>query len=224
MRDGRVASLAPADFIRANAIVAAPPLLPELRLYLATEITPIWQASEDLLAAGNVPPPYWAFAWAGGQALARHLLDNPEIVAGKRVLDFGSGSGLVAIAASRAGAAQVTAAEIDHFAAAAIALNAALNAVDVAVELADVIGRAGTGWDVVLVGDMCYERPLAERMTAWLRELVKQGATVLLGDPGRNYLPSHGLVELARYTVPTSRELEDRDTREGIVWRVLGAA
>jgi predicted nicotinamide N-methyase len=211
------------DFIRANAIIAVPPLLPELRLYLATEITPIWQASEDLLAAGNVPPPYWAFAWAGGQALARHLLDNPGIVAGKRVLDFGAGSGLVAIAAARAGAAQVTAAEIDPFAAAAIALNAALNAVDVAVALADVIGSSGAGWDLVLVGDMCYELPLAERMTRWLRELVGEGVTVLLGDPGRNYLPSDGLVELARYTVPTSRELEDRETREGVVWRVLAA-
>jgi predicted nicotinamide N-methyase len=214
----------PEDFIRANATVAAPSLLPELRLYLATEITPIWQASEDLLAAGNVPPPYWAFAWAGGQALARHLLDNPSLVAGKRVLDFGAGSGMVAIAAARAGAALVAAAEIDPFAAAAIALNAELNAVEVAVELADVIDRAGSGWDVVLVGDMCYELPLAERMTRWLRALAGEGVTVLLGDPGRNYLPTSGLVELARYTVPTSRELEDRDSREGIVWRVLAAA
>jgi predicted nicotinamide N-methyase len=214
----------PADFIRANAIVAAPSLLPELRLYLATEITPIWQASEDLLAAGNVPPPYWAFAWAGGQALARHILDNPGVVAGKRVLDFGAGSGMVAIAAACAAAAQVTAVEIDHFAVEAIALNAALNGVDVAVELADVIGSAGTGWDVVLVGDMCYEQPLARRMMSWLRELVGRGVTVLLGDPGRNYVPSDGLTELARYTVPTSLELEDHETRVGVVWRVAAEA
>jgi predicted nicotinamide N-methyase len=216
--------LPPADFIRANAIVAAPSLLPEFGIYLATEITPIWQASEDLLAAGNVPPPYWAFAWAGGQALARHLLDNPSLVAGKRVLDFGAGSGIVAIAAARAGAAQVTAVEIDPFAVAAITLNAALNGAEITVELADVIGRAGAGWDVVLVGDMCYEQPLARRLTDWLRALVVEGVTVLLGDPGRNYAPVSGLVELARYTVPTSRELEDRETREGVVWRVLGAA
>ncbi|MDB5409150.1 MAG: hypothetical protein JWL84_4062 [Rhodospirillales bacterium] len=214
----------PADFIRANAIIAAPSLLPELRLYLATEITPIWQASEDLLAAGNVPPPYWAFAWAGGQALARHVLDNPALVAGKRVLDFGAGSGMVAIAASRAGAAEVIAVEIDHFAAAAIALNAALNGVAIAVELADVIGRSGAAWDVVLVGDLCYEQPLASRMTHWLRELAGAGVTVLLGDPGRSYVPVSGLVEFGRYTVPTSRELEDRETREGVVWRVLAEA
>jgi predicted nicotinamide N-methyase len=214
----------PADFIRGNAIVAAPSLLPELSIYLATEITPIWQASEDLLAAGNVPPPYWAFAWAGGQALARHLLDTPALVAGKRVLDFGAGSGIVAIAAARAGAAAVTAVEIDPFAAAAIALNAALNGVEIAVELADVIGRSGAGWDVVLVGDMCYEQPLATRLTEWLRALVAKGVTVLLGDPGRSYVPVSGLVELARYAVPTSRELEDREMREGVVWRVLGEA
>jgi predicted nicotinamide N-methyase len=213
---------APEDFIRTNTTVAAPSLLPELRLYLATEITPIWQASEDLLAAGNVPPPYWAFAWAGGQALARHLLDNPDLVAGKRVLDFGAGSGMVAIAASRAGAAHVAAAEIDRFAVAAIALNAALNSADVAVELADVIGRSGAGWDVVLVGDMCYEQPLAGRLTEWLRALAAAGVTVLLGDPGRAYVPQDGLAELARYQVPTSRELEDREMREGVVWRVLG--
>jgi predicted nicotinamide N-methyase len=209
-----------AEFIRANTTIATPPLVPEIRLYLATEITPIWQASEDSLARGNVPPPFWAFPWAGGQALARHVLDHRDIVAGRRVLDFGAGSGLVAMAAAQAGAARVTAAEIDDFAAAAIALNAALNDVIVEVETTDLIGTSGGSWDVVLVGDMCYEQPLADHLTAWLRMLAGEGVTVLLGDPGRSYVPTTGLTALARYTVATSRELEDRESREGVVWRV----
>jgi predicted nicotinamide N-methyase len=211
-----------AAFIRVNTAITRPPLVPEIRLHLATEITPIWQASEHALARVNVPPPFWAFPWAGGQALARYVLDNPAIVAGRRVLDFGSGSGLVAIAASQAGAAAVTAAEIDAFAAAAIALNAALNGAAVSVETSDLIGTAPGRWDLVLVGDMCYEQPLAARLTAWLRRLARAGATVLLGDPGRSYVPTSGLVAQARYTVATSRELEDRESREGVVWRVEG--
>jgi len=211
-----------AAFIRANTAIVTPPLVPEIRLHLATEITPIWQASEDALARINVPPPFWAFPWAGGQALARYVLDNPAIVAGHRVLDFGSGSGLVAIAASQAGAAHVVAAEIDEFAAAAIALNAALNDAAVMVETGDLIGTVPGRWDLVLVGDMCYEQPLAARLTAWLRGLVRASATVLLGDPGRSYVPTSGLVAQARYTVATSRELEDRESREGVVWRVEG--
>jgi len=210
----------PAEFVHANTAIATPPLVPEIRLHLATEITPIWQASEDSLARGNVPPPFWAFPWAGGQALARHVLDHRDIVAGKRVLDFGAGSGLAAIAAARAGAARVTAAEIDDFAAAAVALNADLNGVVVEVETADLIGTSVRSWDVVLVGDMCYEQPLADRLTAWLRMLARDGIMVLLGDPGRSYVPRSGLTALARYTVATSRELEDRESREGVVWRV----
>jgi predicted nicotinamide N-methyase len=209
-----------AAFIRANTAIATPPLVPEIRLHLATEITPIWQASEDLLARANVPPPFWAFPWAGGQALARYVLDHRAIVAGRRVLDFGAGSGLVAIAAALAGAADVVAAEIDDFAAAAIALNAALNGVAVAVETADLIGTQGDPSAVVLVGDMCYEQPLADRLTAWLRTLARDGVTVLLGDPGRSYVPTSGLTALARYAVPTSRELENRESRDGVVWRV----
>jgi predicted nicotinamide N-methyase len=209
-----------AAFIRANTAIATPSLIPEIRLHLATEITPIWQASEDALARANVPPPFWAFPWAGGQALARYVLDNRAIVAGKRVLDFGAGSGLLAIAASQAGAAVIVAAEIDDFAAAAIALNAALNGVAVAVETADLIGSAAGEWDVVLVGDMCYEQPLAARLTAWLRTLAGSGVAVLLGDPGRSYVPTSGLVALARHTVATSLELEDRESRDGVVWQV----
>ncbi len=213
---------AAAAFIRANTAVAVPPLVPEIRLHLAGEITPLWHATEQTLARDQLPPPYWAFAWAGGQALARHVLDHPTLVRGRRVLDFGAGSGLLALAAAKAGAAAVTAAEIDPFAAAAIALNAALNEVEVEIETADVIGRRPAPWEVILVGDMCYERPLAERLTAWLRAVGAEGALVLLGDPGRNYLPREGLAALARYTVPTPLDLEDRATREGVVWRLTG--
>jgi predicted nicotinamide N-methyase len=210
----------PAAFVRANTAIGSPPLVPEIRLHLASEITPLWQATEASLARDQLPPPYWAFAWAGGQALARHILDHPELVRGRAVLDFGAGSGLVAIAAAKAGATHVTAAEIDRFAAAAIALNAALNGVAVAIESADIIGREPAPWAIVLAGDMCYERPLAERLTQWLRALAARGVTVLLGDPGRAYLPATDLERLARYAVPTSLELEDRLTREGVVWRM----
>jgi len=213
-----------ASFIRANTAIASPPLVPEIRLHLASEITPLWQATEATLARDQLPPPYWAFAWAGGQALARHVLDHPALVRGKRVLDFGAGSGLLALAAAKAGASMVTAAEIDPFAAAAIALNAALNRVEVGVETADVIGDTATPWQVVLVGDMCYERPLAERLTMWLRRLAADGTLVLLGDPGRNYLPKVGLTALARYTVPTPLDLEDRTARDGVVWRLSSSA
>ncbi|HEV2550521.1 MAG TPA: 50S ribosomal protein L11 methyltransferase [Stellaceae bacterium] len=210
-----------ARFIRANTVVAAPPLVPQITLHLATEITPLWQATEAMLAASQLPPPYWAFAWAGGQALARHVLDHPELVRGRDVLDFGAGSGLLAIAAAHLGARTVVAAEIDSVAAQAIALNAGLNGVAVAVETADVIGRRPAPWQVILVGDMCYERPLAERLTTWLRELAQDGATVLLGDPGRNYLPQTGLEALARYRVVTPLDLEDREWREGVVWQLM---
>jgi predicted nicotinamide N-methyase len=214
----------PASFIRANTLVATAPLVPEIALHLATEITPLWHATEAELGREQLPPPYWAFAWAGGQALARHVLDHPALVRGRSVLDFGAGSGLLALAAARAGAARAVAAEIDGFAAAAIALNAAANRLAVEVETRDVIGAWPAPWQTVLVGDMCYERPLAERLTHWLRRLAGGGALVLLGDPGRAYLPGEGLVELARYTVPTPLDLEDRTSREGVVWRLLGEA
>jgi predicted nicotinamide N-methyase len=213
--------LDPALFVRRNTVIAAPPLVPEIRLHLATEITPIWQATEDSLASGAVPPPFWAFAWAGGQALARYILDHPAEVAGRFVLDFGAGSGLVAIAAAKAGAARVLAAEIDHFAAAAIAINATLNAVAVTVTTADVIDTPDPRWDVVVAGDVCYEQPMAARVARWLAALAGRGSLVLLGDPGRAYLPTNGLRECARYVVPTSTEIEDREFRDGIVWQVL---
>ena len=211
----------PDAFVRRNTAVARPPLVPEIALHLATEVTPIWHATEATLARGAVPPPFWAFAWAGGQALARYLLDRPHTVAGRPVLDFGSGSGLVAIAAALAGAGPVLAAETDHFAAAAIAANAALNHVEIAVTTADLIEAAPPGWPIVTAGDVCYEREMAQRVIRWLRVLAGAGAMVLLGDPGRAYLPQSGLRELARHRVPTSRELEDDDTRETVVFEVL---
>jgi len=211
----------PAAFVRRNTVIAAPPLVPEIRLHLAAEVTPIWQATEESLARDGLPPPFWAFAWAGGQALARYLLDRAETVAGRDVLDFGSGSGLVAIAAAKAGAASVRAAEIDPFAAAAIAANAALNNVEIGMIGGNLLDGDCGGWPVVTAGDICYEQPMAERAIAWLRRQAVRGASVLLGDPGRAYLPKSGLRERARYEVPTSRELEDRECRECVVWEVL---
>ena len=210
----------PTAFILAQTLIAAPPLVPEIKLHLATEITPIWEATEANLTQMNLPPPYWAFAWAGGQALTRFLIDHPDWVKGKRVLDFAAGSGLSAIGAAKAGAALTQAAEIDDFAIAAITLNARINNVAIDLVREDLIG-AEPRWDVVLAGDVCYERPMAERVIAWFRALASRGVAVLMGDPGRAYLPQSGLLELARYQVPTSLELEDRTQRETIVWRLM---
>ena len=211
----------PEAFIRANTAIGTPSLVHEIKLHLASEVTPLWHATEATLEKSQLPPPYWAFAWPGGQALARHLIDHPALIAGKSMLDIGAGSGLVSIAAKRAGAARVTAAEIDAFAIAAIRLNAALNDVAIEAESRDLIGGEST-WDTILVGDMCYERPLADRLTTWLRALASRGATVLLGDPGRAYLPKDGLREIARYNVPTSLDLEDRTLRETVIWQLGG--
>ena len=210
----------PRGFILANTALIAPPLVPEIRLHLATEVVPLWRKTEEELEAEGVPPPYWAFAWAGGQALSRYVLDHPETVAGQSVLDFGSGSGLVAIAAAMAGATRVLAADIDGFACAAIALNAEASGVAVAIASDDIIGRTGD-WKAVLIGDMCYERPLAERLLGWLHILKAQGATVLLGDPGRSYFPKSGIEKLATYRVQTTRDLEDREIRETSVYRLV---
>jgi len=209
----------PLSFVRSVTAPQLPPLVPEISLHLATEIVPLWHKTEEELGREGVPPPYWAFAWAGGQALARYVLDHDHQLQGATVLDFGSGSGLVAIAAAKAGAAHVLAADIDAFAAAAIALNAEDNGVQVEITTDDVIGRAGT-WSVILIGDMCYERPLADRLTAWLKDRVKAGAIVLMGDPGRTYFPKSGVEKLATYQVPTTRELEDRELRETSVYRL----
>ena len=210
----------PSEFIRANTALVAPPLVPQIRLHLATEVVPLWHLTEEELQAQGVPPPYWAFAWAGGQALARYVLDHPKIVAGKDVLDFGSGSGLVAIAAAKAGAEPVTAADIDPFAQAAIRMNAIANSAILSTTTSDLIDSDGN-WRVILVGDMCYERPLAERLLAWLTDRAKHGASVLLGDPGRSYFPKGGVEKLITYRVQTTRDLEDREIRETSVYRLI---
>jgi predicted nicotinamide N-methyase len=209
--------MTPQEFITSNAALMAPPLVPEIKLYLATEVVPLWRATEEELAEIGVPPPYWAFAWAGGQALARFVLDHPQLVAGKRVLDIGAGSGLVAIAAAIAGASSVIAADIDSFSCAAVHLNAAANHCSVTVTQDDMIGTPGN-WDIILVGDLFYERPLAERLLEWL---IPMGVPALLGDPGRNYFPKERVERLATYTVRTTRDLEDREIRETGVYRLV---
>ena len=216
----------PEAFIRAETALGRLPLVPEIELHLASEITPIWQASEARLARDAVAPPYWAFAWPGGQALARHILDRPALARGLRVLDFAAGSGIGAIAAALAGARLVEACEIDPMAAAAIRMNAARNHVAVTPILEDLLAAElpaqAARWDLVLAGDVCYERPMAEQAARWLGRLAALGSRVLLADPGRAYLPKAGLSELARYCVPTSLELEDRTERETVIWEISG--
>lgn len=208
----------PAAFIAEWTALAAPPLVPEHRLFLATELTPLWQATEATLERHDVPPPYWAFAWPGSQALARHVLDGGIEVRGRRVLDFAAGSGLAAIACARRGAA-AEAAEIDPFARAAIAANAAANDVAVAIAPDDVMD-APCRWDIVLAGDVFYEAPMTARILPWLRGLARE-ALVLVADPGRAFVPREGLATLAIYDVPTTLELEDRTTRRTTLFRLL---
>jgi len=209
--------MTPEEFIRANSELMPSPLVPEIKLHLATEVVPLWRKTEEELNKMGVPPPYWAFAWAGGQALARYILDHPEIVRDRSVLDFGAGSGLVALAAAKAGAAKVLAADIDKFSIAAIAANAQANGLDIATTSDDIIGSK-EAFDVILVGDMCYERPLAERLMEWLKN---RHTEILLGDPGRSYFPKQGLERLAVYNVAVTRELEDREIRETGVWKLM---
>src|SRR5262245_28737174 len=213
------------SFIRANTKLKRPPIVPEVELYLADEVMRLWGETEirsaaDAAGIGQLPPPYWAFAWPGGQALARYILANPEDVRDRTVLDFGAGSGLVAIAAAKAGASCVVAAETDSLALAAIDLNSQANSVFVEPIGVDVIG-SNPRWNTVLAGDMCYERPVTERLVPWLRRLVKSGVHVLLGDPGRNYFPESGVLRVATFSVPTSLDLEDREQRETSVYRLM---
>lgn len=213
----------PRQFIRANTALEAPAMVREFSLYLATEITPIWQATEAMLERIGIDPPYWAFCWPGGQALARHVLDHPELVAGRTVLDFAAGSGVAALAARRAGAKRAIANDIDAMSLLACELNAAANGLTLDCDGRDLLAlEPERAIDVVLAGDVCYEKPMAERVFAWLRKNAAAGKLVLLGDPGRNYLPTQGLAEIARYDIPTSLQLENRGMKETVVWRVLG--
>ncbi len=205
-------------FIFANTRLLVPPLAPELKLRLADEAVPIWKKTEEELGEMGLPPPFWAFAWAGGQALARYVLDNPGLVRGRRVLDFASGSGLVAIAAALAGAAVVEASDIDAFAAAAIEINAEENRAAVTARLGDLTG-ADEAWDVVLAGDVSYEKDMAEAVTDWLMTLARRGATVLVGDPRRTYLALDRLESVAEYGVPVTRDLEDSEIKRTAVFR-----
>lgn len=210
------------DFVLANTRPIQPPLAPELWLRLADEAVPIWRKTEEELGEMGLPPPFWAFAWAGGQALARYVLDNPLIVTGRRVLDFASGSGIVAIAAGRSGAAEVEASDIDAFAIAAIAVNAEANCVRVKARRENLIG-ADEGWEVVLAGDVSYERDMAKAVTGWLGELAERGAQVLVGDPRRTYLALDRLESVAEYSVPVTRDLENSEIKRSGVFRFRSA-
>ena len=212
-----------AAFIAANTKIVSPPLVPEIKLRLATEITPIWQATETELQEIGIPPPFWAFCWPGGQALARYVLDNPDIVRGKRVLEFAAGGAVSGIAAAVGGAGEVIANDIDAMAVAAAQINAALNKVTLTPSTENYLMRETPGsCDVILAGDIFYEQSPAVEIEAFLRREAASGAVVLIGDPGRKYLPIKNLQEVMRYEVPTSLELEDREMRYGVVWRVPG--
>ena len=209
-------------FILANTRLQRPPHTPELELYLADEITPIWRMTEEELDRIGLPPPFWAFAWAGGQAVARYLLDHPDEAAGRRVVDFATGSGLVAIAAMKAGAASSVAADIDGYCAMAVRLNAEANGVAVEFTAADLLQAPPPAAGLITAGDICYEKAMAERGLAWLRQAHDAGARVLIGDPGRSYFPKDGLVQLAEYQVETTRELEDFAVKRTGVWTFPG--
>lgn len=209
---------APADFIRANTAISAPPHVPEISLHLADEAHDLWHKTEEELGEIGLPPPFWAFAWAGGQGLARYVLAYPDLVAGKRVLDFACGSGLVAIAAAKAGASHVDAVDIDPWAIAATELNAAVNEVTRAITVSDryVIGSEGP-WDVVLAGDVFYDAEMTALIAPWFENLARNATLVLVGDPDRAYRPKTGFVERAVYSVPVTRVLEDSEIKRTAV-------
>jgi predicted nicotinamide N-methyase len=215
----------PASFIETNTAWTELPFLGGIGAYLANEVTPLWEATEDWLKETGLAPPYWAFAWPGGQALARYALDRPDEVRGRRVLDFAAGAGLAGIAACRAGASRAQGSELDPLALAAMALNAKRNQEAFSPLDEDVTRHPPADghapWDVVLAGDVCYEKPMTDLVLPWLRAMAGRGARVLLADPGRAYLPAQGLVELARYTVPVSRAVEASEQRETLVYALM---
>lgn len=212
----------PERFIRANTALMTPPHVPEIRLHLADEAHDLWLKTEDELEAIGLPPPFWAFAWAGGQGLARHILDHPELVSGRQVLDFATGSGLVAIAAVQAGAKTVTAADIDPWSVTAARLNATENQTGFDILQADLIGQ-DREWETVMAGDVFYDRELADRVLPWFEALAARGCTVLIGDPGRAYCPRDRFKLIGRYQVPVTRALEDSEIKATSVWLVPAA-
>jgi predicted nicotinamide N-methyase len=206
-------------FIRDNTRVLAPSYIPEIKLHLADDAVALWQLTEEQLGELGLPPPFWAFAWAGGQALARYLLDNRDVVRDRDVLDVASGSGLIAIAAMQAGAKSAIAVDIDAFASEAAKLNAALNNATIEISDADPVGKP-TLCDLILVGDLFYDRDLAPRVLDWLITLQDQGKQVLIGDPGRTYLPRDKLEQIAAYNIPVTRALEDAEIKRAAVWKL----
>ncbi|MEQ8747217.1 50S ribosomal protein L11 methyltransferase [Pyruvatibacter sp.] len=212
----------PHAFVAGNSVLQSAPLVPEIMLHLADERAPLWTKTQRDLWDDGIVLPYWAFAWAGGQALARLLLDEPDRVRGKRVVDFASGSAIAAIAAMKAGAVSVLAADIDPLAATAARMNASANGVAVETCTDDLVGTPLDAWDVIIAGDICYEQSVAERVGDWLQAEAHAGRDVLIGDPGRTFLPRTHLEPVIGYSVKSSRELDDTDVRNARVWRFGG--
>jgi predicted nicotinamide N-methyase len=208
----------PRAFILANTGVMAPPHTPEIPLRLADEAHDLWLKTEEELEEIGLPPPFWAFAWAGGQGLARYILDHPSCVAGKRVVDFASGSGLLAIAAAKAGAQSVIAVDIDPWTETAIALNSALSAVEIAFCGDNIVGQTIDA-DVLLAGDVFYDKSFADALIPWFASLRAEGTEVIVGDPGRAYCPRDRMQALATFEVPVTRALEDSEVKKTTVWR-----
>jgi predicted nicotinamide N-methyase len=210
------------EFVRSVTQIISFPFLPELRVRVAPQMIPVWEATQHREGQEHLPAPFWAFAWPGGQAFARYILDHPDVVRGKRVLDFAAGNGLAAIAAARAGAAVAVASDVDRLARHAQAANAELNDVHIEARTQDVVGHSvHEEFDLVLAGDVCYEWVLATRIVPWLRQLAADGVVVLLADPGRKYLPETGLERLAVYDVPTLLDLEAKASMRTTLWRIL---
>lgn len=202
------AEAAARDLVLSRTALSAPPLVPELRLHLADDMDAAWAGLQAELDDGDLPPPFWAFAWLGGQAVARHVLDTPSLVAGRTVLDLATGSGLCALAARRAGAATVTAVDVDPYAVVAVRLNATANDLQVDVLAGDLLDGPPPEVDVVLAGDVFYDAAMSERVQPWLLAAHAAGSLVLVGDPGRHYLPRALMAEVGEYDIPTTRELE----------------
>lgn len=200
--------MTPREVVLSRTRLQSPPAVPELRLHLADDMDQAWSALQDELDDGELPPPFWAFAWLGGQAVARYVLDGPSLVADRSVLDLATGSGLCALAAARSGASSVLAVDVDAFAIDAVALNAAVNGLSVEARCADLLDEPPPTVDVVLAGDVFYDAAMSERVQPWLLAAARAGSRVVVGDPGRHYLPRALMTEVGSYDVPTTRELE----------------